>query len=372
MKLEARSWQKFARRRIQPGASPGTLAVDPQAPPPRLRLVAYGPDELHEEEIADPEALRAWRGRLPVVWVNVDGLGDVELLARLGAVFGLHQLALEDVVHVPQRPKLEAYGDQLFVVLRQSRSHGQLDTEQFSLFLGPGFVLSFQEREGDSLEPVRERLRKGRPRMRNGGPDYLAYSILDAVVDGFFPLLEGYGGQLEELEEEVLSNPEADVVSRLHLVKHDLVSLRRYAWPMRDALGALSREDSPLLEEGTRLFLRDCHDHAVQFLDLVETYRDVSSGLIDLYLSSISNRMNEVMKVLTIIATVFIPLGFIAGLYGMNFNTELSPWNLPELNWRFGYPFALGVMAATAVVMLIYFRRKGWLGGGRRRDGRRG
>ena len=367
MKLRARSWQKFARRRIKPGASPGTLAVDPHAPPPRLRLVAYGPDELHEVEIADPDDLRAWRGRLPVIWVNVDGLGDVDLLARLGEVFDLHQLALEDVVHVPQRPKVEAYGDQLFVVLRQSRRADQLETEQFSLFLGPGFVLSFQEHEGDSLEPVRERLRKGRPRLRRGGPDYLAYSLMDAVVDGFFPLLEQYGEQIESLEEEVLSDPEAGVVSRLHMVKHDLVTLRRYAWPMRDALGSLSREDSPMLEEGTRLYLRDCHDHAVQLLDLVETYRDVSTGLIDLYLSSISNRMNEVMKVLTIIATLFIPLGFIAGLYGMNFNTELSPWNLPELNWRFGYVFALGVMAATVVVMLVYFRRKGWLGGGRRR-----
>ena len=296
-----------------------------------------------------------------MTWVNVDGLGDLETLTRIQEIFGLHRLALEDVVNVHQRPKAELYEDHLFVVARMPRPGAGLETEQFSLFLGKGYVLTFQEAPGDCLEAVRERIRNERPRIRAGGPDYLAYAIIDAVIDSYFPLLEGIGDQLEALEEEVLARPHSSQVPILHGIKRDLMNLRRIVWPLREVLAGFVREESPLITEATKIYLRDCYDHTIQIMDLLESYRDVATGLMDLYLSSISNRMNEVMKVLTIIATIFIPLGFIAGLYGMNFNPEISRWNMPELNWALGYPFALGVMGTIALVMLVFFGKKGWL-----------
>jgi magnesium transporter len=348
-------------RRPAPGTAPGTVSVHPDAPRPKIRVIAYGPAELADERIDDLGEIPTFLDRWPVTWVNVDGLGDVATLERLGELFGLHRLALEDVANVHQRAKVEAYAEDLFVVARMVSLGDRLQHEQVSIFLGEGFVLTFQEHEGDCFEPIRKRLRSGRGRIRSAGADYLMYALLDAIMDSYFPVLEHYGERLADLETEALTAPQNSTVIRIQDLKHDLLALRRTTWPHRDAVGHLLREDTPLVTDETRLFLRDVYDHCVQLMDLIENFREVGSGLIDLYLSSMSHRMNDVMKVLTIIATIFIPLSFIAGLYGMNFSPEASPWNMPELGWYWGYPFALGLMGLAALVMLIYFRRKGWL-----------
>jgi magnesium transporter len=362
MKRNPKKRRNPAKRRAPVGASPGTIFPDPDAAASAVRLVAYDEQNLIEEDVTDLASLRGRVREHAVTWVNVDGLGDESVIQRVADAFDMHLLAVEDIVHVNQRPKVDDYGDHRLIVLRMLRSNDSLETEQFSLLLGPGFVLTFQEQKGDCLEPVRVRIREGRQRIRGGSSSYLAYAMLDAIVDAYFPLLEHYGDLLEELEADVLEHQNQATIAKLHEVKRDLATLRRYIWPLRELMGSLSRDESGLIDESTQVYLRDCHDHALRLMDIVESYRDVSSGLMDLYLSIVSNRMNEVMKVLTIIATLFIPLSFIAGVYGMNFNTEKSPWNLPELNWYFGYPFALGLMVAVAVVLLLYFRRKGWLG----------
>ncbi len=353
------------RRRAPPGAAPGTLMRDPAAAAPVVRAILYGPDQIEELAVTEVEALRPLIGRRPVMWVNVDGLGDVELIRRLGDLFGLHRLALEDVVNTHQRPKVEEYADHIFIVTKIVHEEPALATEQVAMFLGRDFLLTFQERDGDCFDPVRERLRNDRGRIRGSQADYLAYALLDAAIDEYFPVLERYGELVEGLEDAVMAAPTARVVSRIHLAKRDLLTLRRAIWPQREAINALVRDVSPLIAEPTRIHLRDCYDHCVQLMDMVETYREIASGLVDIHLSSVSAHMNEIMKVLTIIATIFMPLGFIAGVYGMNFNAEVSPWNMPELRWYWGYPFVLGLMAVVAAGLLVYFRRKGWIGGDR-------
>ncbi|MEW6758344.1 MAG: magnesium/cobalt transporter CorA [Acidobacteriota bacterium] len=357
-------------RQTPPGAPPGTLVADPAAPKPLLHVVAYGPDGFREVETEDPEALVAYLGKWPVLWVHVEGLGDAQVIARLGALFHLHQLALEDVLHTHQRPKVEQYPESVFVVARPLLLNDRLDSEQMSLFLGKGFVVSFQERRGVGPDdPVRERIRLGAGRIRSEGTDFLAYALLDAVIDGCFPILERYWEKLATLEENLLVQPTPTLVARIHESKRDLLAARRSVWPLRDALSALYRDPSPYLGDEVRVYLRDCYDHVIQIIDVVETFREVVLGMTDLYLSSLSNRMNEIMKVLTIISTIFIPLSFIAGLYGMNFDRSASPLNMPELSWRWGYPFALGLMGVTALGLLAFFRWKGWMGGGDKEGG---
>ncbi len=361
MKTKKRLRFHHRTRRAPPGTAPGTLVIDPEAPHPEIRVMSYGPDAFSEETIEDPSRIQDFLHRESVTWVNVDGLGNVDVLRKIGEIFDVHQLALEDVVNVHQRPKVEEYGGALFMIARMPTPGEHLDSEQLSLFLGKDFLLTFQEKPGDCLEPVRDRLRKGRTKIRSRGADYLAYALLDAVVDAYFPILEEYGERLEAIETEILKHPEQEEIPRLHHLKREFLTLRRAIWPLREVFTTLTREEIPIIGEETRVYFRDCYDHTIQLMDVVETYRDFSSGLMDFYLSSVSNRMNEVMKVLTIIATIFIPLSFIAGLYGMNFNAERSPWNMPELNWYFGYPFALGLMVLIGVVLLIFFWKKGWL-----------
>jgi magnesium transporter len=297
-----------------------------------------------------------------VTWVNVDGLGDVETIRALGEIFSIHPLALEDVVNVPQRPKVEEYEKNLFVVSRMPMADHHGGTEQLSLFLGKDYILTLQERPGDCLEPVRKRVRKGGTKLRSGGADYLAYALLDAVVDDYFPLLEELGDLLERMENDILAAPREAVLHDLHDIKQRIVPLRRILWSFRDVFTTLIRDEIPHVTAATHLYFRDCYDHTLQLIDLLEGHRENSSGLMDLYLSSLSNKMNDVMKILTIVATVFIPLSFIAGIYGMNFNPERSPLNMPELNWFWGYPFALSLMGLMAGAMLLFFRSKGWLG----------
>lgn len=361
------------RRPSAPGTPPGTLLVDPESPRPVMRLLAYGPERLIERDVAHPRELREYLHAWPVCWINVDGLGDAQTLAEIAAVFNLHPLAMEDVVNVHQRPKVEQYGSTLFLVTHMVASADRLETEQVSLFLGRGFIVTFQERPGwDCFEPVRERLRKQVTQIREGDAGYLAYALLDAVIDHYFPVLEAYGDRLEALEEHMVTHPEPAALAQLHDIKRELRQLRRLAWPQREALNSLLRDEYPQISAETRLHLRDCYDHAMRILDMVEVYREVCADLTDLYLSSISNRMNDVMRVLTVISTLFIPLTFIAGVYGMNFDTAASRWNMPELRWSLGYPLCLALMALVAAGQLWFFVRKGWLGAAWRRRKARG
>jgi len=357
-----------AGRRAPVGAPPGTFRIDPHAPPTDISVMAYGPDTFTEREVRDLSMLPEFLGQSPVTWVNVNGLGDEPLLRRLQEIFGLHPLALADVVNVTQRAKVEAYGEHLFIVTRMSTLSDRVETEQLSCFLGPNFVLTFQEHPGDCLDVVRDRIRNNVGRIRTAGPDYLVYALLDSVIDAYYPLLEQYGERLEKLEERVITDPREDSVYRIRRAKRDLLTLRRAVWPQREAVNTLMRDPLEKITDDTRLYLRDSYDHVIQLMDVVENHREMAAGLQDVYMSAVSNRMNEVMKVLTVIATIFIPLTFIAGIYGMNFDPDVSRLNMPELRWAWGYPVALAVMGLIAVIMVICFWRKGWLGGSKPRD----
>jgi len=339
---------------------PGTLMPPKDAIPSKLSVFCYGPEELFEAESVAVAELSKLREQYPVCWINLAGLQDVELIAQLGEIFGLHRLALEDTVSIPQRPKHDAYTDHHYITARMPVLSDAKLSEQLSIFLGDGFVLTVQEFEGDVFDGIRKRLRDGRPRLRTGTTGYLAYAILDALVDAYFPVIESFAVQLDELELRILSDAPDPKIGELHDLKRSLISLRRYLDPLRELIGGLLRGEYDLMDEQTKVHLRDCYDHCKHAYDLVESYRDVASGVMDLQLSVQGQRMNEVMKVLTVIATLFIPLSFIAGVYGMNFDASRSGWNMPELGWSFGYPYALGLMAAAAGAMLLYFRRKGW------------
>jgi magnesium transporter len=352
------------QRRTQPGAPPGTVAVDPNAHATTVDLFGYGPDGYVEEKNVTAERIVECLATWPITWVNVEGLADAAMLRRLADIFRLHPLVREDVVNQHQRPKVEAYEDQLFIVTRMmsiSAPEEEVENEQLSIVLGKSFVVTFQDRPGDVLDPVRERIRAGTP-IRRYGPDHLAYALVDAVVDHYFPVLETYGEKLEALEEEVTVHPDAVTLAKIHHAKRDMLLLRRAAWPQRDALAELSRDSLTLISAGTRVYLRDCYDHSVQVIDLLESFREMASGLLEIHVSMLSNRLNEVMKVLTIFSTIFIPLTFITGLYGMNFDPDASPWNMPELRWAYGYLGALLLMAAVAAFTVGYIYRKGWIG----------
>jgi magnesium transporter len=355
-----------ARRRSAPGAAPGTLIVDPHAPKPRIDVVSYDGDDVRVLTDVDVAGAVAAAGAQAVTWIDVRGLGDTEVLEGLGRHFGLHMLALEDVINVHQRPKAESYEDCLFVCARMPRADDghRFATEQLSLFLTKGVLITFQEREGDCFAPVRRRIMESRGRIRRSGADYLLYALLDAVTDAFFPVLEQHGERLDALEAEVIGRSDPAHNTAIHRLKRDLLTVRRCIWPQRDMLNALVRDDHALIADETRTFLRDCFDHTIQLMDLVETYREIASDLVDIHLSRISTRLNEVMMALTIIATIFMPLTLITGVYGMNFT------NMPELRWPWGYPFALGLMAAVAAAMLLWFRRRGWIGRPRKRRSR--
>jgi magnesium transporter len=337
-----------------PGEEPGMLVSEPGATPPAIQVIAYSPLEFTESPVDDLGLLRQMRGKWPVVWVNIDGVAHGPTLAAIGEVFGLHRLALEDLGDVQQRSKVEPYDDHLFVITRMARLTPALDLEQMGVFLGRDFVITFQERPGDVLDPLRQRIRAGRGRIRQSGPDYLAYSVVDTIVDHYFPVAEAYADRLDALEDEVVARPTRDTMTRLHAIKRELMALRRAVWPMRDALNALVREPGPFVAPETLVYFRDTADHCFQLLDLVETYRDLGGSLTDLYLSTVSNRMNEIMKVLTVFAAIFIPLGFITGIYGMDVEH-------PRRAWWWSLPFALGLMGITAVGLMGWFARRGWL-----------
>ncbi len=328
-----------------------------------MDLFAYGPTELIERHIHSAAEIKEFQNKYPMLWVNVDGLADSAVIHEIGKMFGLHPLALEDVVHLHQRAKVEEYGETTFITARMVQLNDHLETEQICFFLGSNYILTFQERPGkDCIDNVRERLRRGVGKLRSGGPDMLLYHLIDTVVDGYFPVLEQYGERLERLEEEATLRPDNTVVNKIHVLKTDLLTIRRAIWPHREMINLLVRDENSEIKPETRLFLRDCYDHTIQIIDLVETYRELAADVRDLLLNSVSHRLNEVMKVLTIISTIFLPLTFIVGIYGMNFDTSVSPWNMPELEWYFGYPFAYCLMAMVTGGMLWFFRSKGWIG----------
>ena len=353
--------RKRRKRYHPPGTQPGTLAAHAEAgdAPVRITSFRYEANKCEERTVAPSEIPSLSPPEGGVLWLDVSGLSDPSVVRAIGERFGFHTLALEDVLNVPQRPKVEWYENHLLVVLREIR-HPQ-PGEQVSFFLGDRVVVSFQERPGDGFDPVRERLRQGKGRIRSEGADFLLYALCDSVLDSFFPTLEKLGDEVEEMEERVLVSPVPETFLDIRRLKRDLLEVRHAVWPARDALNLLLIEEHALIRPGTKVFFRDCYDHTIQLMDMVETFREMASGLVDEYMSAVSNRMNEIMKVLTVMASIFIPLTFIVGLYGMNFDTKASPYNMPELTWAYGYPALLLLMAAVAGGMLYYFRRKRWI-----------
>lgn len=348
------------RRSSKAGLPPGTLVYtgEQQVESVRMTVIDYDEQHVQEKHLTSIEECFPFRAAPTVTWVNIDGLHDVSVIEKLGKAFELHPLLLEDILSTAQRPKFEDYEQSIFLVLKMLRfgdDHQAVETEQVSLIVGPHFVLSFQERVGDVFDFVRERIRNSKGRIRKLGPDYLAYSLADAIVDSYFVVLEKLGEKIEDLEDDLVSDPNQKTLRQIHSLKREMITLRRSIWPLRELLSGLQRSESPLIAESTSVYLRDVYDHTIQIIDTIESFRDMVSGMLDIYLSSISNRMNAVMKVLTIIATLFIPLTFIAGVYGMNFE------QMPELEWRYGYAAVWTVMIVVASIMLVYFRRKKWL-----------
>ncbi|MBE9045056.1 magnesium/cobalt transporter CorA [Pleurocapsales cyanobacterium LEGE 10410] len=350
----------------QPGSIPGTLTIEEDAKLPNIVLIDYSSDRANYVSNLTPEACAKYLNTESVSWVDVKGLGSENILQRLGKVFGLHPLVLEDVVNVPQRPKIEDYplAQQLVIITQMvvPKPSGEgFWLEQVSLIVGKNYVLTVQEYpEKDCLQPVRRRIKYNKGAIRDMSTSYLAYALWDAIIDGFFPVLEIYGEKIEDLEDEVIFNPSNQSLAKVYQIKRELLALRRAIWPQRNALNILIRDGSNVLDPEILVFLRDCYDHTVQIIDIIETYRELASSLTDIYLSAISNKMNEVMKLLTVISSIFIPLTFIAGIYGMNFNTDVSPWNMPELAWYWGYPACWALMLATAASLVYFFWRRGW------------
>jgi magnesium transporter len=342
--------------RVRPGTPPGTLVAAESPAPSRVSVLTWTRATAAYEEVPAVDAALAKVTPGVFTWINVDGLGDVATLARLGERFGLHPLALEDVLDVSQRPKVERYDKHVFVVMRTMRlAEGAMLEEQVSLFFGADWIITVQERpDGDCFGAVREAVRAGRGRARESAADYVAYLLLDAVVDAYFPVIEHFSERMQALETAALENPSDEVLVGMQRMRHELLALRRAVWPMREEIGILLRDESTLLTAETRVFLRDVYDHAVQALEIVESVRETAVSVMEVYLSVQNQHLNETMKVLTVIATLFIPLTFIASIYGMNFR------HMPELEWRYGYVWALGLMAVTTVALIAYFRRKGW------------
>jgi len=342
------------------GQSPGTLTYigESKEEKVKIKIIDYNQSDLTEKEIGSIEDCRSFRTKDSVTWINITGIHDMTVIEALGKQFNLHPLLLEDVVNTEQRPKMDDYEDYLFIVLKMlytGKNSKRIQHEQLSLILVPGVVISLQEFEEDVFDPVRERIRKAKGRIRTTGADYLMYALIDTIVDHYFHLFEDIGEQVETLQEEVISDPQPQTLNQIQDLKREMIFLRKSVWPLREIISALVRGESGLVSADVILYLRDVYDHTIQVIDTVETYRDMLAGMLDIYLSSVSNKMNEVMKVLTIIATIFIPLTFLAGVYGMNFKY------MPELEFPWSYPILWVVMISVFGLLLIYFKRKKWL-----------
>ncbi|HMK59548.1 MAG TPA: magnesium/cobalt transporter CorA [Dissulfurispiraceae bacterium] len=354
--------KKFLKDRTKKiGQPPGTLIHigDEHLNDVKITVLDYNENEFREIDSASPEACYPFKDTDSVTWINIEGLHQPDVFEKLGQCYGLHPLVLEDIMATDQRPKMEDFGDYVFIVLKMityDGRNGSPDIEQVSLVLGKNFVLSFQEgKDGDVFDPIRQRLRTAKGRIRKLGADYLVYALMDSIVDNYFAVLEKLGEQIEVIEDRLVADPAPETLRVIHALKRDMIFLRKSVWPLREVIGGLERGESALVTESTGLYLRDVYDHTIQVIDTIETFRDMLSGMLDIYLSSVSNRLNAVMKVLTVISTIFFPLSFIVGLYGMNFKY------MPELEWRWGYPTVLAVMLIIAACMLFLFKRKKWL-----------
>ncbi len=338
---------------------PGSLVYigDKKDEKTEISIIDYTNKDLKELECKKIEECFKYKTKRSVTWINIDGISDTETISKIGKNFDLHPLVLEDILNTDQRPKIEDYDDYIFIVLKMLRhdENNKLSIEQISFILTRNVVISFQETKGDVFNAIRERIRKNKGRIRKMGADYLIYSLIDSIVDNYFLILEKVSEKIEIIEDKLIENPEPELVQEIHKLKREMIFVRKSIWPLREIINSLLREESKLIRKTTNVFLKDLYDHTIQIIDTAETFRDMISGMLDIYMSSISNKMNEVMKVLTIFAAIFIPLTFIAGVYGMNFSV------MPELNWNWGYPMALIIMISVATIMLIYFKRKKWL-----------
>jgi magnesium transporter len=348
------------KRSKKAGLPPGTLIHigERKTEEIKITIMDYDETQFQEKEAKTFEECFPYKGRPTVTWINVDGIHQVQTLEKLGECFELHPLTLEDILNTDQRPKIEDFGEYMYVVLKMfsyDDKNSEILIEQVSLILGANFVLSFQENVGDVFNPIRERIRSGKGKIRKMGADYLVYALLDAIVDNYFIILEKIGEQIEFLEEKLVINPVPETLNIIHKLKKEMLFFRKSVWPLREVISVLERGESQFIKGSTKIFLRDVYDHNIQIIDTIETLREMLSGMLDIYLTGISNRLNAVMKVLTIIATIFMPLTFIAGVYGMNFKF------MPELEWRWGYPLILFVMITIGILMLFYFKRKKWL-----------
>jgi magnesium transporter len=342
------------------GLQPGALIYigEQKVEKVRIRVIDYDKDNLQEHEFETIEECFPFKNKSSISWINIDGLHDIEILRKLGAEFGIHNLVLEDVLNTDLRPAIDDYGDYIYITLKMlyyDETRNVIMEEQLSLVLFENMVISFQERVGDTFEPVRNRIRGGKGRIRNVGADYLAYALIDAVVDNYFYVLEKLGECIEGLEDELMNDTSDKTLRNIHSLKREMVLLRKFIWPVRELVNEFDRTESALIDKSTLLYVRDLYGHAVQLIDTLEAYRDMVSGMLDTYLSISGNKMNEVMKTLTIMASIFIPLTFIAGLYGMNFD------NMPELHKQWGYPVVLGIMVVVALCLIYYFKKKKWL-----------
>jgi magnesium transporter len=330
----------------------------------KITVIDYSQDIFQETEVKKVEECFPYKRRPTVTWINVDGLHQIDVIEKLGDCFEIHPLVLEDILNTDQRPKIEFFDNYVFIVLKMLYTDGknhEIHSEQVSLISGKNFVLSFQESIGDVFDTIRQRIRNKKGRIRRMGPDYLAYSLIDAIVDNYFVILENIGEKIEGIENEIVASPTPEKLQLIHSLKRAMIYLRKSVWPLREVINNLQRAESKLVKKSTQIYLRDLYDHTIQVIDTIETYRDMTSGMLDIYMSSISNKMNEVMKVLTMFAAIFIPLTFIAGVYGMNFNPNTSPFNMPELGWEYGYIAVWIIIIAVVISMLVYFRRKKWL-----------
>ncbi len=348
------------KRSVKTGLPPGSLVYvgDKKAEEANISVIEYDENLFNERSLSKVSECFTFKNKSAVTWVDVDLVHQVDIIEKIGHCHGFHPLVLEDILNTDQRPKMEDFGDYIYVVLRILLCNGSNDgviSEQVSIILGPNYVISFQERELGFFTALRERLKAGKGRIRKLGADYLAYALLDTIVDNYFVVLEKLGERIEDLEEQLVAAPTPAVLQAIHKLKRDMIFMRKSVWPLREVIAALARGDSTLIDEPTRIYLRDVYDHTIQVIDTMETFRDMISGMLDIYLSSVSNRLNEVMKVLTIIATIFIPLTFIVGVYGMNFEY------MPELEWRWSYPAVMLVMLVIGLFMVAFFRKKKWL-----------
>ena len=342
------------------GLPPGSLVFlgERKEEETRITVMDYDETRVIEERVDEIETCFPFKDTSTVTWINIDGLHQVDVIAKLGEHFVLHPLLLEDVLHTEQRPKVEEYEDYLFIVLKMIHLGDEgktLAAEQVSLIIGKNYVISFQEKVGDVFDPVRARIRKGKGRIRKDGADYLAYALVDSVVDSYFLVLEELGDTIESLQTDLLADPDPEDLQAILRLKRNILTFRKSTWPLREILGALLRGGSSLIEEDILVYLRDVYDHVSQVIDTLETYREILAAMLDIYLSSVSNKMNEVMKVLTVIATIFIPMSFLAGIYGMNFKY------MPELDWKYAYPIFWIVVLAAVAIMLFWFKKKRWL-----------